>query len=133
MQTFVIQLWNSCSLLYIYLQPNPYDNFVVFGECWGFPSQLGTISFQQIQGKKFGRIKEGKVFMQCTIYTTLWCIWLEKNVSAAITSDLSNGCLYVADMEGNRVISWQVCLSFLSCLDLCYGGYLILSFFLSSL
>ena len=48
--------------------------FGIFGECWACPRTLDQ--FLMIIFVGFGRRKD-KSLWQCTVYATVWCIWLE--------------------------------------------------------
>ena len=48
----------------------------IFNECWVCSSSFDQLS---VSFHSFGRRKETKLLWQCTICSTTWCIWSERN------------------------------------------------------
>ena len=51
--------------------------FGIFGECWACPTTFDQFLLTSFVG--FGMRKEAKSLWQCSIYATVWSIWLEHN------------------------------------------------------
>ena len=77
--------------------------FDIFGECWVCHRTLDQLLLTNFAG--FGKRKEAKSLWLCTIYATIWLIWLELN------SRIFN------DRISDKQILWDKirCLAFIWC------------------
>ena len=52
-------------------------SFGIFGECWASPATEVQFLLTRFEG--FGKSRGAKSLWQCSIYATVWSIWLKRN------------------------------------------------------